>query len=255
MEVQEALCSTNDLQRTNAVWNACQVNLPWSVGYTSHLIDTKEFVCLDAWVTYYFDSGDRRDLLIDDLHDKQSRLMLLSITIPLRCSPTTARLGEDLQRLNLEYGRSWEAMEHRAYYFQKALQAQQIHFPLRVCYKIALQRVLIDTWNGKAREVNTIAIIRAMYPELNWMSSGAWEDFNYGIDYQMSKEGRLLGAIQIKPLSYRGASSYILKAQKANKKKFDQYTMDLGVPVFVVRSNQEGVIEDDGGLHDYLKPL
>ncbi|MFT6808060.1 MAG: hypothetical protein ACJA01_001284 [Saprospiraceae bacterium] len=253
MKFQDALIDNISLQKTNATWNKCQVNHPWSIGYTSHLIARQPFTTLDNWVTYYFDSGDKRDILIDLLQEKEARLLLRTPDVPKILGKKHKSLEPTLKKLNLEYGRSWESIENRIRFFQKALKATSINFKHKVCTKIFLQRVIVDTWNGRVREKNTITYLQCKFPELEYQESDAWSDFNYGIDFNVLEDGILIAAIQVKPLSYRGKKKYISAARKANKKKWMLFEKEKGASVFLILSNEKGEIQEENGLIDFLK--
>ena len=45
---------------TNDMWNKLMLNDPWSVGYVSSLIETKEWQTKEEWENFYYNSGEER---------------------------------------------------------------------------------------------------------------------------------------------------------------------------------------------------
>ena len=253
MKFQEAIIDKSILQKTNSIWNKCQVNHPWSIGYTSFLISQRTFLSFDDWVSHYFNTGDKRDILIDLLKEKDARLILRTPDVPKRLRCKYKSLDSSLKKLNLEYGRSWESTENRILFFKKALRERNINYTYQNCAKVFLQRVIIDTWNGRVRETNTIDHLKEMFAKFEFQDSDAWSDFNYGIDFNILKDGNLIAAIQVKPLSYRGKTKYISAAKKANKKKWARFEKEKSTNVFLIISNEKGEIQEENGLIDFLK--
>jgi len=253
MKIQDGIIEKSLLQKTNTFWNRSQVNHPWSIGYTSYLIIEQSFSNFDDWVCHYFNTGDKRDILIDLIAENDKRILLRMPDAPKIEFQKFKLIDQSSKKLNLEYGRSWEAIEKRVIFFQKFLSANNVNLQYEDCAKLFLQRVIIDTWNGRARERNTISNLESKYPEFQFQDSNAWSDFNYGIDFNVLKEGRLIAALQIKPISYRGNKKYISAAKKANKIKWKQFEKEKGVNVFLILSNEEGDIQEENGLYQYLK--
>lgn len=245
---QENIIDTNTLAQTNAYWNKSRINHPWSVGYTSELIQAETFMTLDDWVTFYFYSGDVRDIIIADIEDEEELQLMSSIEVIDHATHRIRELPKYKASLNYQHGRSWTAVLAKSQYLQSYLKDRKIEIPLRECIRIFLQRVIIDTWNGHAREENTISNLQESNPQLEFIASTSWEDFNYGIDYWIRDHGQLIGAIQIKPQSYRKDTPYILKAKAANHRKYQRFTKRYHAPVWTILSKINGEIVDDGGF-------
>ena len=77
-------------------------------------------------------------------------------------------------------------------------------------------------------------------------------DYQYGIDYELFLKGKLLGAIQIKPLSYQADKPYLQKAKLANKRKHRAYFDRFKRNVRYVFANQRGEILN---TDDFLERL
>ncbi len=249
LQSEKPLVSQKELARTNEIWNRCKINHPWSIGYTSSLIKHSLYNSFSEWLTYYFESGEERDLLVDALHNYDHHHWLRQFEAVHDNLHVIYNLPKSIQTLNFEYGRSWEFIDLRVRYFLYHLKLSNIHISQRLGTKIFLQRVLIDTWNGHVREYNTIQRLYLLYPQCAFKSSTPWSDFNHAIDYTIHCHNRLLGALQIKPASYRSNAVYVKKAQAINKKKNEKYSKRYGVPVWTIISNEDGTILDDGGLN------
>ncbi|MGE3062555.1 MAG: hypothetical protein AB7T10_02855 [bacterium] len=60
---------------TNNIWNDLHLNLPWSLGYTSNLIEQEIFERKEDWENYYYKSGIKRKQILDGLPSKSKSFL------------------------------------------------------------------------------------------------------------------------------------------------------------------------------------
>jgi len=245
---EENIIDPKILSKTNAIWNQCRINHPWSVGYTSHLVTDKRFDRFDDWVSHYFHTGIIRDFMVADIEDNKERELATAPLIGDGLISQVKRLPEATKSLNFYMGRSWDMVNEKCEVFQSILEKENIKITERETTQIFLQRIIIDTWNGHARERNTVSKMQLKNKNLSFICSDSREDFNYGIDYWIYHLGELLGAIQIKPESYMRKSPYIKKAKLANRRKNARFSRTYNVPVWTVISKVDGEIVHNGGM-------
>ncbi|ADO59994.1 MjaI family restriction endonuclease [Paenibacillus polymyxa] len=220
MELFQNLIELRKFRSTNAMWNSLQLNSPMSVGYVTNLIESRTFSNKEEWRDFYYQSGHER-----------------------------IRLGSIRgmsKELNLNYGRTEEELKGYGQKMYAELQksGNPLNITLAECVFMVKYRVMGETWNGVImREKNTIENMTKIFPYCSFEKVEGEADYKYAIDYEMCLEGRLVCALQIKPMSYeKGFSPEIMKAKRANKAKNDLYVKENGVPVYYVYSKADGTI-------------
>ena len=196
---------------TNSKWNELGLNKPSVVGYVSFLIESREFATKEDWEQYYYDSG-------------------------------LARL-QDTQSDPKYFGRTKDELRSIAEKLYVGVKDNGFDLTLDDCVECVRFRVICETWNGIImREHNTINNLKEIFTGATFNKTTAEFDFEYAIDYEVSKNSELVGALQIKPKSYTYNNEYINKAKKINRKKNKQYTKKYGVSVYNVVSDLYGNI-------------
>lgn len=221
---------------TNECWNQLRLNDPWSVGYVSLLIESETFNTKEDWEKFYFESGVKRNFLIEKLPD--------NIKDALRkYHPADASIGE-LSLLNYNYGRTEVDFKEKS----KILRSNADFLDENEAYECVRFRVICETWNGIIlRERNTLKTLKAIFSdEVSLIKTSGEFDHRYGVDYECLKNNVKLFGIQIKPESYLfGDNVYINRAKKANKDKNAQYEKDFNIPVHTLTASQRGILTDE----------
>lgn len=219
---------------TNAAWNNLMLNDPWSVGYVSQLIETKEWASKEEWEQYYYDSGEQRSKLIGS----QSAI-LNDDSLQLNNKAVIQGLSWNLKNLNYQYGRTREDLMSKAI----KLNATAKNLTLDECFECVRFRTICETWNGIiVRENNTISNLSNQFPTLEFRKTDGNTDHTYAVDYEVYRNGILKCGIQIKPKSYTFNAPYLQKARFANQQKYAAYSKLNGVPVLTVISKGSGEI-------------
>ena len=75
MDEFKNIIDANKFRSTNALWNQLALNDPWSVGYVSNLIESKNFNYKEEWEEFYYSSGKERGELIKKLPSDQRSIL------------------------------------------------------------------------------------------------------------------------------------------------------------------------------------
>ena len=219
---------------TNAAWNNLMLNDPWSVGYVSQLIETKEWVSKEEWEQYYYDSGEQRSKLIGS----QSAI-LNDDSLQLNNKTIIQGLSWNLKNLNYQYGRTKDDLMSKA----RKLNSLAKNLTLDECFECVRFRTICETWNGIiVRENNTISNLSNQFPSFEFRKTDGNTDHTYAVDYEVYHNGVLKCGIQIKPKSYTFNAPYLQKARFANQQKYAAYFKLKGVSVFTIISKGSGEI-------------
>jgi hypothetical protein len=220
-------------ESTNGLWNDLMLNDPWSVGYVTTLIETKEFVDKEDWENYYYSSGETRAADLSKL-SLQLQQKLDDEQLVLKNKNEINQMDWNLKNLNFNYGRTKQQITHKGkILFNTALQ-KGINITEAECVEAVRFRTICQTWNGVIiRERKTIELLKRTFPSISFVKTLGDFDYEYAVDYQLYNGDKLLCGIQIKPSSYNKSNApYVLKAKAANKRKNDNYNTKFQVPVF-----------------------
>lgn len=222
-------------QSTNLLWNQVRFNSPFLWGYISQLATKKDFKERKEWLDYYFKSGEERLEKISKLpKDVQHKLLNFSVDPP-------KDLTKEQLSLNYNYGRTKKECVEMSEIMYELIKDQIPDISFEEWRSMVSHRTLGETWNGVvARERNTATVLEESIPIKLTKTSGQ-DDYAYAIDYELMSKDRLIGAVQIKPISYL-KSSQMSKAKKANLEKNKKYTQKKNVPVLYVYSEHDGTI-------------
>ncbi|MEZ4886148.1 MAG: MjaI family restriction endonuclease [Chitinophagales bacterium] len=235
---------------TNAVWNELHLNDPWSVGYVATLIEEQTFAAKEDWQNYYYASGEKRQtglLQLDTALQNTLQNSLLKYENPA----AIYQIPLPHRQLNTQFGRTKADFEAKA----KILQS---HCNIELTTEEALEcvrfRVICETWNGIiVRERATVQTLQKHFPKIEFKVSDGVRDYQYAIDYELFLNGKLLGAIQIKPKSYQGNQSYLQKAKNANSRKHQAYFNTYNRNVRYIFANHRGEILNTDDFLEKLK--
>lgn len=235
MEEFKLSIDVGKFRSTNAAWNNLMLNDPWSVGYVSQLIETKEWSSKEEWEQFYYDSGEERQTLIPSAFQD----ILNNDSLQLTQKDRIQTLSWQYKNLNYQYGRTKEDLMNKA----RKLNSVAKNLTLDECFECVRFRTICETWNGIiVRENNTIKNLSQLFPHLEFRKTDGNIDHTYAVDYEVLYDGVLKCGIQIKPKSYTFNAPYLQKARFANQQKYAAYTELKGVPVLTVISKGSGEI-------------
>ncbi len=240
MEKQEFVLDLDPekFRSTNDAWNSLMLNDPWSVGYVSSLIETKEWNSKEEWENFYYESGKKRNSLI-----LNNATTLNNFSLPLKGKSYMESLPWNLKNLNYQYGRTLEDLQKRAEALYEMVKDNGYNLTVEDCLKCVRFRTICETWNGIIiRENRTIETLKTIFPDIDFEKTPGDVDHTYAVDYELKRNGKLLCAIQIKPKSYLGFAPYLQKARQANLLKNRTYKNLYHVDVYNVISKSNGEI-------------
>jgi len=223
---------------TNAAWNYLMLNDPWSVGYVSSLIESKEWQTKEEWENFYYQSGETRKKLLG------SQAPILEDFSLVRTNPSKVKyLPWETKNMNTMYGRTREDLQKKADVLREYMLTKHISLTEEEAFECVRFRTICETWNGIIiREQNTINTLQKLFSQLSFIKSDGEKDHSYAVDYEIFKNGKLICAIQIKPKTYLSKVPYVQKARYANLHKYESYFQRYGVPVFEIISTSKGEI-------------
>lgn len=223
---------------TNDAWNKLMLNDPWSVGYVTSLIETKEWSSKEEWEEFYYKSGEERK--------KSSATCPIIEDFQLVRTNKKAiyNLSWDVKNINYQYGRTKNDLVERAKVLYAYMQRLSSPITLEECVECVRYRTICETWNGVIiREENTVRNLQFLLGSNVVIKKTDGEiDHKYAVDYEVYYKGQLKFGVQIKPKSYLGKAPYLIRARAANHKKFDAYKNDFGCSVYEVISKSSGEI-------------
>ena len=95
----------NKFRSTNSTWNNLMLNNPWSVGYVTTLIELVEFQSKEEWESFYYESGKKRNQILEKLPlDKQALIKNFQL---IRTNPNVvSSLSWGDKNINTQYCRT-----------------------------------------------------------------------------------------------------------------------------------------------------
>lgn len=241
MEFQNIL-DPEKFRSTNGPRNDLCLNDPWSVSYISTLIETQDFKNKEDWEQYYYDSGEERNKQLSKLSQEGQNILnnhVLKHTNP----EIIDKIPWNIKNLNFQYGRTKTQMVEKGKILFDYVTAKCIDISLEECIECVRFRTICETWNGIiVRERNTIAHLKQVFPNLDFVKV-PWDlDHKYWVDYEIKQSEKLACAIQIKPKSYTGNTPFLKKAQNSNRQKNEEYFKIYGKPVLYIFSQTNWTI-------------
>ena len=247
----ELSISPTKFRATNATWNRLRLNDPWSVGYVSTLIEKKPFANKEEWENFYYASGEQRKAAILQLAP-QVQTELQNALLKFENPRQVYHIPFSFKQLNTQYGRTKEDLARKASILQQHC-SKVVSLSNQEAFECVRFRVICETWNGiVVRERATVQNLQNQFPKIEFRVSDGVRDYKYAIDYELFLHNKLLGAIQIKPLSYQNNKSYLYKAQTANARKHQNYFNTYHRNVRYVYANHKGEILN---TDDFLERL
>ncbi|PCJ84098.1 MAG: hypothetical protein COA57_09920 [Flavobacteriales bacterium] len=250
MDKFELTIDKNIFERTNSLWNELMLNDPWSVGYVSTLIESKNFQVKKEWEEFYYHSGENRNKLIKQLTiDKQE--MLNNEQLIKTNKNVINKLNWNLKNLNTQYGRTKSQLKHKGEILFKTSQKIGIQISEAECFEAVRFRTICQTWNGIIiQERNTIKNLKQTFSNCVFEKTKGDFDHKYAVDYILNRGNEKICGIQIKPKSYTYDTPYLRKAKEANRKKNNEFKEQFGCPVFNIISKSNGEIINKGHLKE-----
>lgn len=96
------------------------------------------------------------------------------------------------------------------------------------------KRTIQDVWEGWARELS----FKKIFEENSTYEIQHTDyrlDSQYGVDFIVYFEGVMVGAFQVKPISYiYNNKNYVLIDKQRNQRKYQRFLNDYGIPVYEV---------------------
>lgn len=228
---------------TNDMWNKLMLNDPWSVGYVTSLIETKEWQSKEEWECFYYDSGQERKRL---LNNSLNKTILEDFSLPLHNNDKICSLPWNDRNLNTQYGRTKDDLMARANCLYANVKNNGYNLTLDECFECVRFRTICETWNGIiVRENNTISVLKKLFPKIEFKKTDGNIDHTYAVDYELFNDGILVCGIQIKPKSYLGKAPYLVNARYANQKKYAAYKKLHNVDVLTIISKSSGEIQNN----------
>lgn len=239
-----------DFQKTNGPWNALRLNAPWSIGYTTGLLLSREFTSYLDWQAYYFETGEKRNKLLSalPLTVQKEANGLADTPIDRR---NIAYKYPQLDKINKNYGRTKIQLLDKGTILHNYLVKINIPIEPRYCTQAVYYRVLGETWNGVIREKQCFDQIQLLLPQVRIQKVDPSFDHTYAVDGLLYRDQELLFGVQIKPNSYMSTKPYILKARRSNVRKNEKFTKKYKVPVLDLYYDHQGRIHENQ-LH-YLR--
>lgn len=248
MDYFKARVSSEDLKNTNKQWNDLNLNSIWSIGSVSKLIEDKAFKTKEDWEKYYYESGKMRLEEIKKLPMKD-RIVLQD---PL-ASDKMFSLPKEIRDLNINYGRTKEELNSRAFLLCGYMIRDGYDLRLEAAVEVVKHRVIKDSWNGIIqREVNTIKKLQEIFPNATFKRVHPNKDAIFAVDYEIFDGIYKKAGIQIKPVSYKSSKSYIKDSMVLNVKKNEKYKQKYGLDVVYIYSTIQGNIKDPKGIEDLI---
>ncbi|WP_162051457.1 hypothetical protein [Pontibacter pamirensis] len=236
---------------TSDAWNELMLGDPWSVGHLTTLIELKTFKLKEDWENFYYQSGEERERLLLRW-DAPTQAMLQNESLIRTDRDFVHGLSWNLKNLNTQFGRTRERLYLKGETLYNYVRGKGYGLSVEECFECVRFRVVCETWNRVVeRERNTIKKLQAMFPHTVFQEVPGEVYHIYAIDYEAYVDGKLRYALQVKPESYTGNTTYLSNARQANSRKNQLYVARFGAPVYEIISDNEGNI-----LHtDVLKDL
>jgi hypothetical protein len=170
-------------RKTNAPWNQWMLNDPWSVGYVSQLIETKKWSSKEEWESFYYNSGEKRNALLN-----KNRAVLNDFQLQLNNKPLIFSLPWNIRNINYQYGRTKQDFAAKGQFFFDKVKGIDPALTVEICTECVRYRTICETWNGIImRENNTILTLKRLFPNVEFKKTEGDIDHSYAVDYEAFK--------------------------------------------------------------------
>lgn len=235
---------------TNDAWNELMLDDPWSVGHLTTLIELKTFKSKEEWESFYYQSGEERERLLQRW-DAPTQAMLQNESLIRTDRDFVYGLSWNLKNLNTHFGRTRERLYQKGEILYNHVRDNGYGLSVEECFECVRFRVVCETWNKVVeRERNTIKTLQAMFPHVVFQEVPGEVYHTYAIDYEAYVDGELRYALHVKPATYTGNTTYLVNARQANSRKNQLYKARFGAPVYEIISDDEGNILQTDVLKD-----
>ena len=135
----------------------------------------------------------------------------------------------------------------------EAISAKGISISEEECIECVRFRTICETWNGIIiRERNTVGHLKKIFPEVEFLKTEGAFDHQYAVDYELSHNGNVFCAIQIKPKSYTYNAAYVNRARESNARKNQLYFEKYNKHVIDIISRSNGEIENTKAISQII---
>ena len=236
------------LRYTNEIWNRLRLNSRWSIGSVTSLIQQYTFESKEEWMAFYYESGLHRSRICRNLpktyRDATSNHRMIA--------PNIHRLPQDIIALNYGYGRTKKELELRAREMHDEIKklGNPYKITLKECIQMVEYRVIGETWNGFVlRKENTRKTLQKRFPLLDFRKSTV-----EGVDFEVYQNRKLIGALQIKPQSFKTNHISVANTHKQiNSLQQQAFESAQGVPALIIYADTKGRIENPEDLNKFIK--
>ena len=104
---------------TNDAWNKLMLNDPWSVGYVTTLIETKQWKSKEEWEMFYYTSGKERIEKAGNNYNLIENFQLVRTD-----KAAIYKFSWDVKNLNFQYGRTKDDLMRRAEVLHEYMRSQ-----------------------------------------------------------------------------------------------------------------------------------
>ncbi len=119
------------------------LNDPWSVGYVTTLIELVPFLKKEDWEKFYYESGQKRELLVANLHVDQQKIVNDEALIRVNRNAVN-HLNWDLKNLNTQYGRTKDRLYQKGQILFNTLENKGLGLTKDECFECVGQVVCIS---------------------------------------------------------------------------------------------------------------
>ena len=137
---------------------------------------------------------------------------------------------------------SYNKIESVAKQLKKDLAAEGIRYSDLETKEICFFRIIGETWNGFIRETETIKLLELRKPSWIFKLTDAEKDIGLGVDAECFEDGKLVGAVQVKPHSFYRRIKHNAPAYVNFVNKIRKYQDRYPVTVYVIFSKMNGEI-------------
>lgn len=217
-------------ESTNNSWNRLCLNSKWSVGCVSELIQSRKWRSKEEWEDFYYQSGAERLQLIG-----KDAAILNNFRMT---KWQHEKQPDNFKQINYYHGRTRDELMEKAQVLYNAEKNNGYGLTLDECFECVRFRTICQTWNGIiVAESKCIELLSTKYPMFSFVKAEGDKDYDYGIDYEVLSDGKVVLGLQIKPYSYLYDSSYLRSAKAINASKFKAYKEQVGADVQIVIYN------------------
>lgn len=241
------LRNQSKFHQTNEPWNVLKLNTSWVIGSLNYLFKLSGAKTWSEWQRFYYASGEKRLEELQKLSAEKQRI-LTNISLPYEKKRHIIQsLTREEEKINTLYGRTITDFEEIADFLYKELIKRNFkpHIGRDILLDYVKIRVIDETFIGFERERNAIDSLKERFPQLRFADVSYEDDVSYAIDTEIYCEEKLLGAVQVKSLSYMTTNNkFVHGVKRMNNSKNELYEQTFKVPVLYAFSDLKGTIHN-----------